>query len=135
MLVQDLIKTINIFNVNVEYDSSEHCKKRILNGDSAVYFAVANDEEQRKYQIKNCTDMKSTTATIHVPNLSVRELVNIYECDGTGLFDLTNEMISKFYNESISNDIIFSIFLFLHEVGHWMQFEKIDRNIYEYMNI
>lgn len=135
MRVSDLIKIINIYNTKVVFDDPKDCAGRVLRGDSLIYFTPVEGAERRKYEKSKNRKMTSTTPAIHMPNLSLREFVNVYECDGTGLFDITKEMIIPFLSDGISFDAVYSTFLFLHEVGHWMQFEKANRNISLYINM
>lgn len=133
-MVVELIKIINIYNTKVIFDDPKECQKRLLNSEFIIYFTPVEGKERSKYEKSHNKKMVSTTPAIHMPNLSVRELVNTYECDGTGVYDVTKEMIEPFLSEEISFDVVFTTFLFLHEVGHWMQFEEVNRNIFQYLS-
>lgn len=87
MQVKDLIETINVFNANIIFDKPDDVKDDILAGNSPLYFTPVEGKERKKYEnITNKQQFRSTTAAIHVIDLSVRELVNIFECDGSGIY-------------------------------------------------
>lgn len=135
MQVKDLIETINVFNANIIFDKPDAVKDEILAGNSPLYFTPVEGKERKKYEnITNKQEFKSTTAAIHVIDLSVRELVNIFECDGSGIYEFTNIIIEPYYNEKVSRDIVYVIFLFLHEIGHWMQFDNMNKRVSEFLN-
>lgn len=90
-------------------------------------------EKKRFENIRNNQKFTSTTAAIHIIDLSVEDLVDIFECDGTGIYQLTNNIIEPYCNEGIQRNIIYVVFLFLHEIGHWVQFEKMDRKVAQFL--
>ena len=135
MMVSDLIRIINTYDAKVVFDDLKDCMDKVSRVDSLIYFTPVEGSERRKYEKSKNRKMTSTTPAIHMPDLSLREFVNVYECDGTGLFDVTKEMITPFISDDVAFDAVYTTFLFLHEVGHWMQFEKVNRNISLYVNI
>lgn len=129
MQMRELINTINDYNAKIIfYDKTDLVDK--LKEGLLIYFTPVEGKELKKYRnIKEKKDFISTTASIHIPDLSIEEFVDIFECDCTGLYDFTNNIIKPYCNKGIDNKIVFTIFVFLHEVGHWNQFEKMERNV------
>lgn len=66
--------------------------------------------------------------------MDIRELVNIFECDGTGIHELTKERIRPYCSNNVSEDIVFVVFVFLHEVGHCNQFIGMGKNVEKFIN-
>lgn len=100
MQVKDLIETINVFNANIIFDKPDDVKDDILAGNSPLYFTPVEGKERKKYEnITNKQQFISTTAAIYVIDLSVRELVNIFECDGSGIYEFTNTVIDPYCSE------------------------------------
>lgn len=134
MQVKDIINAINIFNVKIVFDSPEEVAEKIMAGSSPLYFTPVEGKERKRFEnIENNQDFTSTTASIHIIDLSVKDFVNIFECDGTGIHQFTNNIIEPYCNEGIQSEIIYVIFLFLHEVGHWVQFEKMNNKVKQFM--
>lgn len=131
MNIKDLIKSINIFNAEVIYDNPEDVQDKILGGQSPFYFLIVKGKEQKKYRnSKDKSKFISTTAAIHIIDLSVSEIVDIFNCDGTGIHQHIKKIIEPFYNNNeIDKDILYIIYVFLHEVGHWNQFLEMDRKV------
>lgn len=101
-----------------------HCLLRQLKG-----------KERDKYErSSNKSRFVSTTAAIHIIDLDIRDLVSIFECDGTGIYQFTKEMIKPYYSNNISEDIVYVSYLFLHEVGHWTKFISMGKNIEQFIN-
>lgn len=135
MKVKDIIEIINVFNAKIIFDKPEDVKNDIMLGRSPLYFTPVEGKEKKKYEtIIHNQEFESTTAAIHVIDLSVRDLVNIFECDGTGIHEFTNNIIDPYCDAEISRDIVYVIFLFLHEIGHWMQFECMNKKVKEFIN-
>lgn len=135
MQVKELISIINDYDAKVIFDTPEVVAARIQKGDSPLYFTPVEGKERNQYEkSKNKKEFKSTSAVIHVPDLSIKELVNIFECDATGIHDYTNKKIEPYCQSGTSIDVVYTIFLFLHEIGHWMQFEKMDKKVDDYIN-
>lgn len=136
MEIVELIQIINqTYNTTVIFDDPIKCANREPNNDFLIYFTPMNEVERRKYKKSQNREMVSSTPEIHILNLPMRDFVNVYENDETGIFDETKKMIAPFLSDDISFDIIFTTFLFLHEVGHWMQFKKVGGNVFQYINI
>lgn len=135
MNVKELINIINEFKVKIIYDTPEKVKDNINRG-QIMYFTPVEGKERKKFENKrNKSDFITTTASIHIPDLSIEYLINIFECDGTGLHEFTKEIIKPFCNMNINSDIVFVIFLFLHEVGHWQQFINLEKNVEKFINL
>lgn len=130
MNIKELIEIINIFNANVIYDNPRDVQYGILQGQSAFYFVAVEGKEQKKY--KNSNDKSqfvSNTASIHIIDLNIDEIVDIFKCDGTGIYEFTRDIIKPFCNNNIDEDILYVMYVFLHEVGHWNQFLEMDRKV------
>ena len=134
MQIKELIDIINIYDIKVIFDNAEDVAEKIMKGTSPLYFTPVEGSERKKYKKKkNNRDFTSTTATIHIIDLSIDDFVKIFECDVTGIHEFTNNIINPYCNEKINRNIVYMIFLFLHEVGHWFQFKKMDRKVYDFM--
>lgn len=135
MNVKELIDIINLFQVHVIFDNPKDSVDRLMAGGSPLYFTPIEGKERKKYeQSSNKSEIISTTDAIHVIDLDIRKLVNIFECDGTGIHELTKEKIRPYCSNNISEDIVYVAFLFLHEVGHWDQFICMSKNIERFIN-
>ena len=136
MQIKDVVNILNTFNVNVVFDTRQDVVNRIIQGTSTLlYFTPIDGKEKIKYEkCKNKTDFISSTPTIHIPDLTIRELVNTFECDVGNTYDTTKQMISQFNSTDIPQDVVFVAFLFLHEVGHWVQFANMGNRVYEFVN-
>ena len=135
MQIKDLINTINTVDVKIYFDSRQEVINKICQGDSMIiYFSPIDETEKRKYdQCNNKCDFVSHTPTIHIPDITVQELVETFKCDGSNLYESTQAIISKCTSEDIPQDIILVIFVFLHEVGHWVQFQQMGNQVYEFI--
>jgi hypothetical protein len=129
MQMRELINTINDYNAKIIfYDKTDLVDK--LKEGLSIYFTPVEGKELKKYMnIKGKKDFISTTASIHIPDLSIEEFVDIFKCYGMGLYEFTNNIIKPYCNNGIDNNIVFSTFVFLHEVGHWNQFKSMGRNV------
>lgn len=135
MQVKDLIKIINVFDANIIFDVPKDVAQYISAGRSPLYFTPVEGKERKQYENqKNNQEFRSTTAAIHIIDLSVRELVNTFECDGTGIHAFTSKVIEPYCNAGIPRDVVFTVFLFLHEIGHWMQFVNVDKKVAQFLN-
>jgi hypothetical protein len=134
MTVKELINIINIFPVRIIFDDPKDCVEAIMAGRSPLYFTPVEGKERKKYENSdNKSEFLSTSDAIHIIDLNVSDLVNIFECDGTGIYELTKERIRPYCLGDISEDIVFVIFVFLHEVGHWKQFVNMGKNVERYV--
>lgn len=130
MQLKDLINVINIYNAKIIYDKPEKVAMKIMAGNSPLYFSPVDEKEQIIFKnMKDNHDFTSSTAAIHIIDLSIDELVNIFECDGTGIHEFTNTIIEPYCDGKIEKNIIYTTFLFLHEIGHWIQFEKMNKKV------
>ena len=128
MRLKDLTNVINIYNANIIFDKPEKVAMKIMARNSPLYFSPVDEKERTIFEnMKDNHDFTSSTAAIHIIDLSVEELVDIFECDGTGNHDFTNKIIEPYCDGKIEKNIKYTTFLFLHEIGHWIQFEKMDK--------
>ena len=81
MRVKYLIETINTSNVTVVFDSSEIVARKLGAGvTTPIYFTCVDEKEKLLYErCKDKSNFVSHTPSIHLPDLSVCELVNIFE--------------------------------------------------------
>lgn len=135
MEVRELIGLINIFDVKVVFDKPEKVKDNMVNGNILFFTPVEGDERTRYSNSKRKDDFLSTTASIHIPDLSIEYFINIFECDGTGLHEFTKNVIKPYCGKGVPEEIVYVIFLFLHEVGHWFQFNNLGRNVEKFTNL
>ncbi|MCP1136177.1 hypothetical protein NKT34_23035 [Paenibacillus polysaccharolyticus] len=138
MKVRELVEIINTFGVPVNYFEQEKLHA-IINYNSDVpfpiYFSVFSEEEKKKYAAsKDKSKFESSTASIHFPDITLAQLVNLFECDGTGIHEFTLNRISHYLDKDIPRDVVYVTFLFLHEVGHWMQFISMNKIAEVYFN-
>lgn len=135
MQIKDLINIINTYDVKIMYDKPEEVAGAILEGSSPLYFSPVEGRERKKFEnVKDKQKFTSTTASIHIIDISIEELINIFECDDSGIHEFTNNIIKPYCNEEIDKMIVYVTFLFLHEVGHWYQFKSMDKNVFAFID-
>lgn len=134
MQLKELINVINTYDAKIIFDKPEDVGKRIMEGNSPLYFTPVDGREKTKFEnMKDKHDFTSTSAAIHIIDLSIEELVNIFECDSTGIHEFTNKIIEPYCDGKIEKNIVYTTFVFLHEIGHWTQFEKMDRKVSDFI--
>lgn len=114
MTIRELIDKINVFDANITFDPREEVQNNLADG-SATLLTFS------------CTEGK-----IHIPDLTINDMIDIFQHDVTGIYEITQKMIAPYLQDDIPEEIIFVCFLFLHEVGHWMQFKELECNVQEY---
>jgi hypothetical protein len=135
MNVIDVINKINHYDVVVKYDSKEDVTRRFLEGNSMpIYFTPVEGKERIKFEKNQRRDFVSNSAAIHIPDLAVDEMINLFECDVTGILNHTKEYLKKYLRDDIDENIVIISFIFLHEVGHWKQFCKMSCNVWDFIN-
>ena len=134
MRVKELIEKINIFDVNVTFDPLEEMEKDFSAGIiMPLAFSCVEGKERKKYEnLRNKSEFESHSATIHVLDLTINDIVDIFQADAVGNYEITREMIAPYLQDDIPEEVGFVCFLFLHEVGHWMQFKELGCNISKY---
>lgn len=55
-------------------------------------------------------DFTSPTAAIHIIDLLIEELVNIFECDGTGIHEFMNKIIEPYCDGEIEKTLYIQLF-------------------------
>ena len=136
MQVKELISEINSFDVKVVFDEPKYVAERLTKGEYILYFTPVDGKERKKYiHLKNKEGFKSTTAAIHIPDLSIEHLIDVYKSDVSGIYEFTKELLQEYCDNEINNDIIYTIYLFLHEVGHWIQFCNVQKDIERYIHM
>lgn len=135
MNISEVIKIINTFNVNVIFDDLINVKEKILGGQSIFYFTPIEGKEKRKYErMSDKSKFISSSSTIHIVDLDISNLFELFECDVTGIHEYTKNVIKPYCDMGVSEEIVYVIFLFLHEVGHYNQFENMGRKVEEFIN-
>ncbi|HAT4183908.1 hypothetical protein ACV3Z6_13570 [Clostridium perfringens] len=135
MNIREVIEIINVFDVKVIFDKLTDVKDEILQGQSPFYFTPIDGKEKCKYErTNNKSKFISSTATIHIVDLDISELFELFECDGTGIYEYTKNLIKPYCDMGVSEEIVYVTFLFLHEVGHYKQFENMGRNVEKFIN-
>lgn len=135
MTVREIIERINIFEVKLTFDPREEVMRKFMDGviDSLVFFSCVEGKERKKYdRLQNKSDFVSHSATIHIPDLTIDEIIDSFQCDSTGIYETIEQTIAPYLQDDIPKNVVFVCFLFLHEVGHWMQFKKLDCNVQKY---
>lgn len=134
MLIRELIEKINIFNVKVIFDTKEDFINEIKAGILSPFkFACIEGNDRKKYERrKNKNGYRSSSAAIHIPDLTLDELIDTFQCDGTGSYGQTLQQIGPFLHKNVPTKIIFVCFLFLHEVGHWSRFKEFGFDVQLY---
>lgn len=137
MNISDLINVINQYDVKVIFDDIEKVKDTIFRGGHIIYFTPVEGKEREKYERKyKKNEFVSTSACIHIPNLTIEEIIDIYKnCDGTGIYEWTCKNITQHCSNIKNIDDAFIVFLFLHEVGHWNQFNELKCNVNSFMEM
>lgn len=135
MEVRELIELVNIFGVKVIFDKPEEVRDNMSNG-NVLFFTPIEGDERTRYSNSKCKDnFLSTTASIHIPDLSIEYFIDIFECDGTGLHEFTKNVIKPYCDKGVPEEIVYVIFLFLHEVGHWIQFNNLGCNVEKFVKL
>lgn len=133
-----LQKQLKLQNVNVVFDTIEVVRQRLQAGAHIVFMnVIENVSEKEKYE-KKPQDIqahyKTKSPAIHFPDLKIRELIEVYQCDIGDAYKKTCNAINSI--ETIAEmpiEIKFVYFLFLHEVGHWNQLMDMDRNVKQFI--
>lgn len=138
MTIRELIEIINIFDAKITFEPLEEVRKNFSKDivDPLVFSCVEGKERKKYENLRDKSDFISHSATIHIPDLSIDDMIDIFQCGAAGIFEATMQMIAPYLQEQedISEKVIFVCFLFLHEVGHWMQFKELGCNVQKYMD-
>ena len=131
MKIRELIKFVNTFGVKVVFDDLDTVGESLCRGDHIIYFTSVEGKERDKYErMYKKEKFVSTTSCIHIPDSSVSDIIDAYKnCDGSGMYEFTCNMIGENCGNIQNMDDAFIVFLFLHEVGHWNQFNKKQCNV------
>lgn len=134
MLVKDLIQKINKFDAKIIFDPKEVVANNIRQGVCVpLYFSCIEGSERKKYEaLKSKAGYKSHSAAIHIPDLTVDELIDTFECDGTGSYELTAQLIKPYLQNGVPENTVFVCYLFLHEIGHWLHFKELGYDVQRY---
>lgn len=108
-------------------------KKYIMGNFLLRYISLQWKERKRYEKMKNQHDFISTTAAIHIADLSIEHIIDLFECDGTGICEFTRNIIAPYCNQKIDNNIVYITFVFLHEMGHWIQFNSLNKNVFDFI--
>lgn len=129
MRMRELIDIINIYDVKIIFDKIDIKKKQ-----KPIYFTPLEGKEREIYDnLEDKHNFVSTYPSIHILDLSVEDFVNIFECEVTGIYEYTIGIIEGYNRDGVDDSIVYAIFVFLHEIGHWKQFEIMERNVSTYI--
>lgn len=138
MKTKELINIINIYNAPVVYDDREELEDKIKKETGTVlpiYIALLDDIQRKEFEkCKDKSTFVTTTAAIHLPDLTLSQLVELLECDGASTFDDTKKQLVSFLDMNIPENVVYVSYLFLHEVGHWFQLTYMQMKVESYMN-
>lgn len=106
---------------------------------SIVYINVIVDSKERQeYKIKNENEQKeyvSKSVAIFLPDIDSERLGNVYINNDEMTYDFTLKKIRKIVSISKEHEnLAFSLYLILHEIGHWYHFDEMGRKPYIYAN-
>lgn len=134
MNVRELIETINIFDANITFDPLEEVRRKFSAGiGTPLVFSCVEGKERKKYErLGSKSDFESHSATVHIPDLTINDIIDIFQCDAVGSYETTRKIIVPYLQDDIPEEVVFVCFLFLHEVGHWMQFKELGCNVQKY---
>jgi len=134
MRIEELVNKINTFDAVIVYESKENVVKKIKQGIfEPLYFSCVEGNERKAYEkTKNKETFISHSASIHIPDFTVEEMIETFKCDASGSYELTLQMIKPFFRSSISEDVVFICYLFLHEVGHYFHFNEMGSDVKAY---
>ncbi len=134
MTIRELIEKINTFDVDVTFEPLEEVRKKFSAGIvTPLAFSCVEGKERKKYEkLVNQSDFESHSATILIPDLTIDDMIDIFQCDAVGGYEATRQTIAPYLQDDIPENVIFVCFLFLHEVGHWMQFKELGCNVQKY---
>lgn len=71
-------------------------KKYIMGNFLLRYISLQWKERKRYEKMKNQHDFISTTAAIHIADLSIEHIIDLFECDGTGICEFTRNIIAPY---------------------------------------
>lgn len=133
MKVSELISVVNIYDVKISFDNPVEVANNLKTG-QVMFFSPLSGFELKKYtKARHPERFVSKSAVIHIPDLTIEDFINVFECDGTGIHEITRSIIKPYCEKGIPSDIVFVTFMFLHEVGHWMQFKEMGNYVHTFI--
>lgn len=137
MTTRELIEIINDYDVKIAFDKPEDVIKGLMQGIATpISFTPVEGLERKKYEkSNNKSDFVSTSECIHIPELELSYLIEMFKCTGTNIYDMSLQLIAPHIKNRVSDEIEFVIFTFLHEVGHWKQFTNMSRLVEKFVNM
>lgn len=159
-LINTAVESLNLHDISLEFYPQSVIEQAIEQGSmgNLVYMHAMSDTEEEKIY-NNLPDEEKTSyrtksAKIFFPDVSVDYFIRVLKCDKSGMYDRTCEianestnLVNTSVNTSVNKpanthsniaiacpiEIKCILFIFLHEVGHWVQLsKKFDWRIKEY---
>ena len=137
-IITTAIKQLAMRDVKVVYDKKHIVASRLQRGLHIVFFnAIENEEERLRYEeIKgkpSINRFKTKSPTIHIPDLHVWELLDIFKRDETGAYERTCAYLNTIKMKgSCPIEIKYILNIFLHEIGHWEQMKRLNWDVIKF---
>lgn len=122
-------------SVKIVFDSKKIATERFLQGKDLIYFLVMDETEEERYERKyDKSSYKAKSPSIHIPDFTVDELLDVFKEDVTGAYDRTCHYLETVQMKSeCPIELKFVLYIFLHEVGHWEQLKRVDGYVSKYI--
>lgn len=104
-----------------------------------LHFETISEEYRSEYYSLAETERTkyiSNSARIYVPNMYISKYCSTYKNDDPPTWNYTMERIHKLGILELSTDEagdMFAIYGILHEIGHWMHFNDVGRNVWAFL--
>lgn len=132
MRLDKIIKIVD----DKEVKFSFYIDKNIYKNNNIVYIDVLNLKDRQIYKRQTQEDKEkyvSDSARILLPDITSERLGNIYINIDEFTYDFTLKNIRKIVSISRENEnLAFTLYVILHEIGHWYHFDEMGRKPYSY---
>lgn len=137
MTTRELIEIINDYDVKITFDKPEDVFKGLMQGIATpIFFTPVEGLEREKYEKRNNkSNFVSTSECIHIPELELSYMVEMFKCTGTNIYDMSLQLIAPHIKNRVLEEIEFVTFTFLHEVGHWKQFTNMSNLVEKFIKM
>ena len=83
------IKKMNVKSDKISFDNPLEVANNLKTG-QVMFFSPLSGFELKKYtKARHPERFVSKSAVIHIPDLTIEDFINIFECDGTGIHEIT----------------------------------------------
>ncbi len=137
MRTKEIIEIINIYGINVVYVTLEKLHKRIseINSSLPINFTPLNSKEKKMFdKSKDQENFISKKPEIQFLDCDSVELENFFKISDPDLYLHTLQEIEPFSQSNIQPDVIYTMYIFLHEIGHYKQFIRLGNKVHAYIN-